>query len=154
GYDPDGRIDHYEYAIDPTATDTVWIKTVRNGEIVFFRASQPDSIKGGSAPTASDFHVFVLKAVDNDGAESERKARAFFSYTIAPSVQITNPRPTPLLEAQVTPSVRIEWNGQDVDGQFTTKPIKYKFMLLDLSLGNNRDFLANPDSLRRREVAR
>src|SRR5262249_36560402 len=75
-------------------------------------------------------------------------------YTIAPSVQITNPRPTPLLEAQVTPSVRIEWNGQDVDGQFTTKPIKYKFMLLDLSLGNNRDFLANPDSLRRREVAR
>ena len=30
GNDPDGRVDHFEYAIDPTATDTVWIKTVRN----------------------------------------------------------------------------------------------------------------------------
>jgi len=40
GYDPDGRVDHYEYAIDPTAWESVWIKSPRNGEIVFFRASQ------------------------------------------------------------------------------------------------------------------
>ncbi|MFM8558977.1 MAG: hypothetical protein ACKOC6_05160, partial [bacterium] len=39
GNDPDGRIDRYEYAIDPTATDTVWIKTQKNEEILFFRAT-------------------------------------------------------------------------------------------------------------------
>ena len=153
GYDPDGRVDHYEYAIDPTAKDTVWIKTPRNGEILFFRASQPDPPQPRQLRTASDFHVFVLKAVDNDGAESERKARAFYAYTIAPSVQITNPLPTPLLEASVTPSVRIEWNGQDVDGQFSTKPIKYKFKLLNMGIPGNSAFLSDPDSLRRRDVA-
>src|SRR5262244_1102427 len=67
GNDPDGRVDHYDYAIDPTAAETTWITTTKNEQIVFFRATQPDSIKGANPPTASDFHTFVIRAVDDRG---------------------------------------------------------------------------------------
>ena len=164
GEDPDGRIDHYEYAIDPPRVvtfdttkcsngDTCWVSTKKNEEILFFRASQPDSIHGTVPPTASDFHVFVIKAVDDKGAASPRKFRAFFSFTIAPTVQILNPIPSKLLFAQVTPSVRVDWTGQDPDGQFSQKPVKYKFKMLDLTDPDNQVFRAEPDSLRRREAA-
>ena len=151
GSDPDGRIAHYLFAVDPTATDTVWNSTERNEEIVFFRASQPDSVKATSPPTASDFHVFVIKAVDDLGAMSEPRSRAFFSYTIAPTVAIRNPAPNKFLRAQVTPSVRIEWEGSDVDGQFSQKPILYKYKMFDLDSPVVQEFLSNPDSLRRLE---
>ena len=164
GDDPDGRVDHYEYAIDPPTVvvydttkcsngDTCWVTTKKNSEIVFFRASHPDSIKPFKTPTASDFHVFVIKAVDDRGAESARKYRAFFAYTIAPTVRILNPIPSALLFAQVTPSVRVDWTGSDIDGQFSQKPVKYKYKMLDLSDLDNQIFRANPDSLRRREAA-
>ena len=151
GNDPDGRIDHYEYAIDPTPTNTVWIKTTKNQETIFFRASQPDPVRGNTPATASDFHIFAIKAIDNDGAESVVKQRAFFSFTVAPTVAITNPLPTSLLRAQVTPSVRVEWSGSDPDGQFSQKPVKYKYQLLELNT-DNEFFLTFPDSLRRREA--
>ena len=152
GNDPDGRIDHYEYAIDPTPTNTVWIKTTKNQETIFFRASQPDPVRGNTPATASDFHIFAIKAIDDDGAESVVKQRAFFSFTVAPTVAITNPSPTSLLRAQVTPSVRVEWSGSDPDGQFSQKPVKYKYQLLELNT-DNEFFLSFPDSLRRREAA-
>ncbi len=153
GNDPDGRIDHYEYCIDPTATDSVWIKTTKNEEIIFFRASVPDPVTGTVSPTASDFHVFVLKAVDDQGAQSARRTRAFYSYTIAPTVAILNPTPSKLLRAQVTPSVRIDWTGADADGQFSQKPVKYKYRMIELNTDNEL-YLAFPDSLRRLEASR
>jgi hypothetical protein len=153
GDDPDGRIDHYEYCIDPTNTDSVWISTKKNEQIVFFRATQPDRIKFPNPATASDFHVFVIKAVDDRGAQSPRKNRAFYAYTIAPTISILNPIPSKLLFAQVTPSVRIDWTGSDPDGQFTQKPVKYKFKMLDLADKDNQLFRSDPDSLRRREAA-
>ena len=164
GNDPDGRVDHYEYAIDPPGLvvpdtskcnngDTCWISTTKNEEILFFRASQPDPIKGNNPPTASDFHTFVIRAVDNAGLRSPFRDRSFFSYTIAPNVSITNPVPSALLRAQVTPSVRVEWQGTDADGQFTQKPVKYKYKMLDLDDPGNQVFLVNPDSLRKQESA-
>ena len=154
GEDPDGRIDHYEYCIDPDSTDSLWIKTIKNEEIIFFRATQPDSIIGTIPATASDPHVFVIKAVDNLGAESPRKFRAFFSFTTAPTVSILNPIPSALLYAQVTPSVRMDWTGNDPDGQFTQKPVKYKYIMLDLNDPINAAYLSNPIALRRKEAAR
>jgi hypothetical protein len=165
GNDPDGRVDHYEYAIDPPHLvvrdtskcnngDTCWITTTKNEEILFFHATQPDSIKGTNPPTASDPHTFVIRAVDNMGARSPYKTRSFYSYTIAPTVNIVNPLPSALLRAQVTPSVRVEWEGQDPDGQFTQKPVKYKYLMLDLDDPKNSVFLADPDSLRRQESAK
>jgi hypothetical protein len=164
GNDPDGRVDHYEYAIDPPTLvvydttkcsngDTCWVTTKKNEEIIFFRADSTNRIKGTNPPTSSKYHVFVIRAVDDRGARSAYKYRAFYSYTIAPTVQILNPSPSPLLGAAVTPSVRVDWTGSDVDGQFSQKPVKYKYTMLDLADTKNAYFLQDPDSLRRREAA-
>src|SRR4029453_8870523 len=69
GIDPDGRIDHYEYAIDPptlhrarfAAAETAWVSTKETHVVARFHASHPDSL--GPGATASEFHVFVLRAV-------------------------------------------------------------------------------------------
>jgi len=70
GSDPDGRIDHYEYAIDPPTArraalamaETAWVRTPEHHVMARFHASHPDSL--GPGATASEFHVFVLRAVD------------------------------------------------------------------------------------------
>jgi hypothetical protein len=165
GNDPDGRVAFYEYAVDPPHEviydtsmcndgDTCWIRTEKNEETVFFRASQPDTIIGNNQPTASDPHVFVIRAVDDDGAASARRNRAFWAYTIAPSIAVRNPIPNKFISVQVTPSVRIEWEGSDVDGQFSQKPVKYKYYRFNRDdLTGDNDYLAHPDRLRRREAA-
>ena len=159
GYDPDGRIDHFEYTIDPpnnaqvaAGRETVWVRTAKNEEIVFFKASRPDSIINPARPLSTDFHVFVIRAIDNSASDSrysEPKVRAFYSYTVAPEVLILNPKPYSLLSAQVTPSVRITWTGKDPDGQFSQKPVKYKYYLVAETDPNFQLYLQNPDSLRR-----
>ena len=155
GNDPDGRVDYFLYAIDPPldGSPIEWTKTFKNEQIVFFRATTPDP--QDTLGKAIAFHVFAIRAVDNGGDSSAVVTRAFFSYTVAPSVQITDPVPSHLTTAYVTPSVRFTWTGQDPDGQLTQKPIKYKFKLfsqggefpLDVALGAGglnklRDFYA------------
>ena len=131
-YDPDGRIDYYLYAIDPrggAAPETTWIRTTKNEETIFFRASVPDTNSGPSYQS-NEPHTFVIKAIDDAGAQSPHVSRSFFAYTVAPVVNIVNPRPTHLGDKPVTPSVRISWEGFDDDGVFTQKPLKYKYRLL------------------------
>ena len=96
---------------------------------------------------------FTVWAVDAAGARSEPSTLALFTTNIAPTVQITAPMPSALLRAQVAPSLCIQWIGQDQDGVFTQKPVKYKFLLLDLDDPANLTFLVDPDSLRRVAVA-
>jgi len=154
GNDPDGRIDHYTYAVDPPAkanADTAWVTTTKNEEVVFFRSTTP--LLGGPKSKATDLHNFVLKAWDNGGLASAPVNRWFYSYTIAPVVQITAPTPSNLLIRKVTPSMTVNWQGKDEDGVYSQKPVKYKFILLPR--GNpdiDIDFamsIAGPDSLRR-----
>src|SRR5262249_10874779 len=59
GNDPDGRIDHYEYAVDPPSlkqarfaqAETVWVSTKETHVVAHFHASHPDSL--GVGATAS-----------------------------------------------------------------------------------------------------
>lgn len=132
GYDPDGRVAFYQYAIDPkggAAPETTWIRTTKNEETIFFRASVPDT-NSGPAYRANEPHTFVIRAVDNDNAQSPPQARSFFAFTMAPVVNVINPRPSHLGAKLVTPSVRISWDGSDEDGVFSQKPVKYKYRLL------------------------
>jgi hypothetical protein len=137
GFDPDGRIDHYLVAIDPARPDSVgnWTETTKNEEVFTFRSTQPDS--SSLFVNATDFHVFAIAAVDNNGAVSKPVWRAFFSFTQAPQVQIDEPTPNGAFTPIVTPTVRIRWHGTDPDGQLHTKPIKYKFKLFGKI---NKDF--------------
>ena len=140
-YDPDGRVDHFLIAvIDLPGVRTAlppevlanytqapkWVRTDRSDTTIRFAStySRADTLY------SDDSHIFLIKAVDNNGAESEVQQRAFFSNTIAPSVWIVSPNPSRQTRSFVTPSVLIDWDGEDLDGVFTKKPVKYKYILL------------------------
>jgi hypothetical protein len=152
GYDPDGRVASFQYCIDPPTVahaDTPWVTTTKNEQIFFFRSSRAESLHT-ITPRGQDFHVFVIRAVDNLGAVSAPTTRAFYSFTVAPTVQIDNPRPNPLLEPTISPAIVIHWHGEDLDGVFSQKPVKYKFKLFKLGPDIPSDAWFNePDSLRR-----
>lgn len=152
GYDPDGRVDHYLYAIDPPrdpGSDTTWFTSTRNEERLLFRSSQVIPFGNREIPKARDYHEFVLKAVDNIGESGPSVSRAFFSFTQAPNVNIINPLPSEISTPLLTPSVRITWAGTDDDGVFHDKPIGYKYILLNASSEFPIDkAIAHPDSLR------
>ena len=153
GYDPDGRVDHFLIAVDPPRPDSVdtslkypngqpvWGPTNKNEEIIFFRATTPDSAVSQFL-NATDSHTFAIVAVDDKGAYSRPVWRSFFSYTQAPQVHIESPSPNSTFTPIVTPVVRIQWRGTDPDGQFTTKPVKYRFRLF---AQKNPDFPGIPD---------
>jgi hypothetical protein len=131
GTDADGRVERFEYAIDPPTApnaETLWVSTAKNEQQLFFRATNAyfDPRRGWRS---NDFHTFVVRAIDNSGAVSAPKSRAFYSYTIAPVVFISNPLPSKLLSRLVTPALRISWVGRDEDGVFTQKPVQYKYRL-------------------------
>ncbi|MBI1798465.1 MAG: hypothetical protein HYR73_02130 [Candidatus Eisenbacteria bacterium] len=130
GDDPDGRVVYFIYTIDPPAIrDSIkWTKTTKNEQIVFFKATLKDD---QSSTHAIDYHTFVIRAVDDRGDSSKPVQRSFFSFTVAPTVQIDDPQPSHQGTSYVTPSLLIHWTGEDPDGQFTQKPIKYKFALFD-----------------------
>jgi len=131
GFDPDGRVDHFLFAIDPPkdpGADTLFESTTDNTITRSFPCPLPDR---PDSTYSSDFHVFVIKAVDNQGTPSPPVARAFWSYTLAPRVEIRVPPASPLVKYYIPPAVVIQWEGFDDDGVFTQKPVKYKFKRLD-----------------------
>jgi hypothetical protein len=130
GFDPDGQVSHYLVAIDPTSTDTAWTSTRISHYQTVLSASVPVPRGPLEIPKARDFHVFVVAAVDNQGAIGPREWRAFFSYTQAPDVMMIQPLPNRFTAALLTPSVRLRWTGTDEDGVFSQKPVKYKYLLL------------------------
>ena len=159
GFDPDGRVDHYEYAVDPkggVVPETTWIRTTRNQETIHFRASQPDSLGG---PHATDPHTFVIKAMDNSNQWSPVVSRAFFAYTIAPTVQMTSPvYPNPAPSSFVIytgPAVRISWEGRDEDAVLHRGPVLYKYKLLSSADADwaSIDPFSDPNGARRRFAA-
>ncbi|MEQ1834236.1 MAG: hypothetical protein ABL977_14405 [Candidatus Eisenbacteria bacterium] len=152
GNDPDGKVDHFEYCIDPAGAETTWVATPKSEETLFFRSPEPDPITG-AVRTAQGFHVLVLRAVDNHGARSAVRSRSFYSWTVAPSVSIVAPLPNRLIDASVTPSVIIHWQGQDPDGQRTQRPVSYRYKLFKLSDPRTTGWmLSDSDSLRRQEA--
>ena len=156
--DPDGRIDHFEYAIDPPTlqkarmamAETAWVQTKETHVVAHFRASHPDSL--GPGATASDFHVFVLRAVDDRGTRSANVVRAFYATTVAPDAKFTDPAPNALLPASVGIPFRLTWSGNDPDGPGTGQPASYRLRLLPLD-GANITYVLDPDTLLREGAA-
>ena len=71
GYDSDGRVDHFLYAVDPTpppASDTAWVTTTANRQTFLFKSNDPDSL--GTVANPGGYHTFVIKAVDDRGLAS------------------------------------------------------------------------------------
>jgi hypothetical protein len=151
-----GRVDHFEYAIDPprlqqarmAMAETAWVKTKESHVVAHFTASHPDSL-GKPGSTASSFHVFVLRAIDDRGGISPDVVRAFYAYTVAPDAKFTDPAPNALLPANVGIPFRLAWSGNDPDGPGTGQPAMYRLRFLSLEGGQNITYVLNPDSLLR-----
>ena len=152
GYDTDGRIDHYRYALDPPSradAETTWVELTDNRKSFLFQSSKLDTL---TDQTAEGYHTVVLEAIDDRGDHSLPATVSLTSFTIAPTVQITNPVPNHLFTPTFGPSFRISWKGNDPDGRTTSRPVKYKYKVFPEG-GGEFDFitlLVNPDSLRRR----
>src|SRR5262245_48613531 len=153
--DADGHIDHVEYAIDPphlkqallAQAETAWVQTHESHVVARFRASHPDSL--GPGATASEFHVFVLRAVDDRGGRSANVVRAFYAYTVAPDVKFTRPVPNQFFPPTVPVPFRAEWQGHDADGTGSGQPAAYRTRLLSFNDYGNVAYLSDPDSLLR-----
>jgi hypothetical protein len=153
-HDPDGSIDHFEYAVDPPTlkqarfalADTVWVSTTEHRVTVRFRATVPDSL-GSPGATASSFHTFVLRAIDNRGAASPLVIRAFYATTVAPDVRITRPIPSALLRGLLPVPFRMEWESDDPDGAGTRRPAFHRWRHIDLDDPAGQYALWDPDSL-------
>lgn len=153
GFDADGGVDHYVYAIDPpteTVADTVWTTTRSHSLSVAFSAtgsvSGPDSLL-----LAAQSHTFVIAAVDDREEMGPRVSRSFFSFTQAPTVRISTPEPSNLAAAIVIPTVDVTWVGEDPDGIQSKLPVRYKYSLLGPSSDPPLDeVIFNPDLLKQR----
>jgi hypothetical protein len=150
GFDPDGRVAFFEYAVDPPSrlpAETTWVRTSANRHTFVFRS---DSLANGGAIRARGFHTVAVRCQDDQGARSPIVHASFTSTTLAPTVQIVLPVPFALLARAVPAVVRIEWRGNDPDGIGSNEPVTYRWKLFSA----NSEFpptvaLADPDSLRR-----
>jgi hypothetical protein len=141
GYDPDGRVVGFEYAVNPPRlpggeVDWTWPgvqRTSNNEATIRFECATPESLfLESAAPRSEDFQEFAIRAVDDGGVFSEPVERAFYAYGVAPFVQILAPMPQVLLTTRVTPAVRITWEGRDFTdpyGYAFERPVYYKYKL-------------------------
>jgi hypothetical protein len=152
GFDPDGRVEAYEYAIDPpthAGADTLWVSTRENRLLALFRSAEIDSAR---APSTRGVHTVVVRAVDDRGARSLVETRSFNSLTVTPTARILQPAPNRLLTPTLAPSFRVSWTGTDPDGRTRSTPVQYKWKVFGED-GTEIDFvrvLVDPDTLRRR----
>ncbi len=135
GSDADGQVVGFQYAVDPPASptpgnDTVWVDTRASEVTLLFPSTQPRRPLPPvqSIVPSSDYHTFVVRAIDNEGLRSAPDSRSFTSFTIAPTTLINVPRPTSQLAISTTPSLTISWTGTDSDG--SQRPVKYKYRLV------------------------
>ena len=144
--------DHFVYTLDPRASaavDARWIETrATSFELAVPTRSAAMVQARGGQPAAT---TFLVRAVDRDGRLSPLRGISIVADNIAPTVQILQPAPSEFGRTYVPPHITITWTGSDPDGQFTNKPVKYKYTLLTQnSAVPFQVALQFPDSVRRR----
>lgn len=158
GDDLDGEVMRFEYAIDPptlhqvrfAAVEMTWVSTREYGARIKFRAARRDGRDPGS--TASEFHTFVIRAIDDAGAAFPVVARAFYARTVAPDATLLSPAANPFFRALFALPPRIRWSGDDPDGNGTRSPAGYRVLLLPFNIETSF-MTSDPDSLIRRSMA-
>jgi hypothetical protein len=144
GWDVDGEVDYFLYAIDPPdmygTADSVWIKTEAHSGSFVFSATDFDTLYHWKDPQiAKSWHVFVIRSVDDMGAISEPDYLAFNAATVAPRTQFTTPAPINAVNSymgspqEVGQRVTFRWRGDDVDGLLSDAPVGYLLKVLDVS---------------------
>ena len=150
-------VDHFEWALDPAGPATQWQRTTDTRRTFAFRVPTARVSPGRASEAIS--HLLLVRAMDSRGRFSEPVPAELPLANIPPTVQILSPAPSALIYQIVGPSVLVTWTGNDPDGVFTQKPVKYKYKLFKDTdaifgvppIGTDQFDLAraNPDSLRR-----
>ena len=133
GHDPDGRIERFEYALDPEPdADTTWTATRSFTLSIALPATSPSTPvpAAGTVAYARDAHTFVLRAVDGAGDVSPVVARSFTARTVSPDAFITAPVPNRQQPTSTRPSVTIRWRGTDTDAISADGPVGYRARLV------------------------
>jgi hypothetical protein len=146
GTDPDGYVDHYEYALDVPAgevggigtdprPDIPWTRTTALEGRFPFGTPDPDSLHGndgqpGPPSRWTGQHTFVIRAVDDGGAYSVVEYVEFTALNYAPRTRVEPPPPAEWVwSSHCPPSIR--WHSIDPDAAPGTSGIagyevKYK----------------------------
>ncbi len=158
GWDPDGELAYYEYAItdngdgpfnpaDTTGRDR-WFKVLGNDSVFTFSADQlTDS---NTTSTVSEFtrsHTFFIRAIDEHGLPSIEPAyRSFTARTLSPRVTIDIPRRNQFNPALLPPITTFSWTATDfVSDMLTTQdPESTQFAFVD-TRRFNEDWIATID---------
>ncbi len=126
GWDADGTVKHFLYAIDDT---TQWTEIRELEETFLFTA---DSLREGEE--FGRWHTFWIKAVDNDGAKSLPDYLTFDARTVAPKTTIVKPcdmSAVICVRVPVGTTVRFAWEGEDPDcSDPAKKPVAYQWRLV------------------------
>jgi hypothetical protein len=152
GWDPDGRIDHFEYCItdndgafdpgDTTGADH-WTDITGNEGVFQFTADQPADPDGDDL--VAEFrrsHTFFLRSVDDQGAPSRVPAyRSFTATTLSPEVVITFPRNDGLNPSFVPPISTFRWIATDYsDDDLTPRNPEAVSWILEPLINHNQDW--------------
>lgn len=145
GVDEDGIVLRSQYAIDDTTTNGAWRDTTGFSVHLSLQATQPGDSASG---LFHDWHRFYVRCFDNEGAASLPDSRVFNARTIAPTSWIVSPPLTNGVVPVLPPSVRIRWNGEDLDASSPDKvPAFFEIKLALLLDGFDSDAQVE-DSLR------
>ncbi len=168
GWDPDGQIAYYEFAItdndngpfnpaDTTGSDK-WHRVVANDSVFTFSADQ-QSNPNDNTDLSQKFersHTFFIRAVDDEGRSSTQPAyRSFTAFTISPEISVTVPPKLSFGPAAVPPITTFRWTATDFisDENTSQDPESVQFVLKSTSEFNGNwnatvDWIRNaPDSV-------
>ncbi len=127
GYDNDGEVVRFRYALDADTANSpsTWTATTSKDTTLLFQVDPVTDIRG---------HVFWVAAEDNDGRFDLTPAKRFFSAkTLPPTSRITNGISGS--GSFVGPNFTFEWEGIDPDGSETGGPApvdSFEYLLLQI----------------------
>lgn len=157
GWDPDGEIAYYEYAITNNEAggfqpkDTVgadkWSRVYANDSTFTFTADV--LVDSNTTDLVTEFvrsHTFFIRSVDEQGLASLEPAyRSFTARTLSPEVNIAVPRQTGLSPALVPSITTFRWTAQDyVDNLLTPQEpdsVSWALVSADSGFAQTIDFL-------------
>jgi len=157
GWDPDGEIAYYEFAIvdghpfgfDPEDTMGLdkWHKTQKHDSIFVMSADvfskDTTIVVGSDAREYSIYdksHTFFIRAVDDKGLRSDTEYSSFTAWTFAPTAEITYPKGARTLNRIIT----IKWKGSDpIDSPNNSKEpdsVRYLLTVVPDTFPSPRDY--------------
>ena len=154
GWDPDGEVHYFEYAItdndsgffnpaDTTGHDK-WHRVFSNDSTFIFTADLLADSSDVNPPLGPRIfirsHTFLIRAVDQAGLASKNPAyRSFTARTLSPEIDVRIPVYNGLTPALLPPVTKFTWEAKDyVDDIRTSQdPDSVRWILVSISEFNN-----------------